>query len=74
MEGRDEEALKHLSKVYRKKEGASDRSIEDLLEAHYRFLKNTTTQDATKTTFKEAICGRKYRKAAWICAIINLFN
>ena len=74
MEGRDEEALKHLSKVYRKKEGASNRSIEDLLEAHYRFLKNTTTQDATTTTFNDAICGRKYRKAAWICAIINLFN
>ena len=37
-------------------------------------MKSTTTQDATKITFKEAICGRKYRKAAWICAVINLFN
>lgn len=35
MEGRDDEALKHLAKVYRKKEGSTSKAIEELLEAQY---------------------------------------
>ena len=30
--------------------------------------------DASSTTFKEAVCGKKYAKASWICFILNTFN
>ena len=30
--------------------------------------------DASSTTFKEAVCGKKYAKASWICFLLNSFN
>ena len=30
--------------------------------------------DASSTTFKHAVCGRKYRRASWTCFILNCFN
>ena len=30
--------------------------------------------DASSTTFKNAVCGEKYRRATWTCFIINAFN
>ena len=30
--------------------------------------------DATTTTFKDAVCGRKYAKGTWVCFFFNLFN
>jgi len=30
--------------------------------------------DAASTSFKQAVCGRKYAKATWVCFMINLFN
>ena len=29
--------------------------------------------DATTTTFVQAVCGRKYRKATWVAFMINFF-
>ena len=74
MKGRNDEALKHLNKVYRKKKDSCSESKEQLLEAHYGFLKDTTKTDAASIPFKEAVCGRKYRKAAWVCAFLSFFN
>ena len=30
--------------------------------------------DASSTTFKQAVCGQKYRRATWTCFILNCFN
>ena len=30
--------------------------------------------DASSTTYKQALCGRKYRKATWIVFILHIFN
>ena len=30
--------------------------------------------DASSTTFVQAICGKKYRRASWTCFILNSFN
>ena len=74
MEGRNAEGLLHLQKVYRKKDPDAPESLEVLLDNHFNYLRSTTTMDATKVTFKQAACGSKYRKATWICFMINFFN
>ena len=28
--------------------------------------------DATTTTFKQAVCGRKYRKATWVAIVLSM--
>ena len=30
--------------------------------------------DSSSTTFKAAVCGKKFRKASWVCFFINTFN
>jgi len=30
--------------------------------------------DASSTSFSQAVCGKKYRKASWVCFFINCFN
>ena len=30
--------------------------------------------DASSTTFRQAVCGPKYRKGSWICLILHIFN
>ena len=75
MEGRDAEGPKHLSRVYRKADSYDgEQSLEQLVDSHYKFLKSSTTLDASSTSFKDALCGWKYRKASWVCFFINLFN
>ena len=63
-----------MQRVYRKSDPQTPGTIEDLLEAQYIFLKKSTTMDAQSTTFKAAVCGRKYRRASWTCFILNCFN
>ena len=30
--------------------------------------------DASSTSFRQAVCGKKYRKASWVCFFLNCFN
>ena len=66
MKGFDEEGKRHMARLYYKKDPTSTLSIEEILAAQYTFKKRGTTLDANSTTFGQAVCGRKYRKATWI--------
>jgi hypothetical protein len=37
-------------------------------------LNRTTSKESSLVTFNQAVCGPKYRKATWVCCILNLFN
>ena len=74
MTGNHEEGKKHLKRVYRKKDPKSEETLEDIATSHYNFLRKGTSMEATSVTFKEAACGRKYRKATWVCFFYNMFN
>jgi len=63
-----------MKRVYFKKDPKSPETIEEILAAQYRHQKKGTTMDASSTTFTQAVCGRKYRKASWICFFLNCFN
>ena len=74
MRGFNEMGMRHMQKLYRKKDPSSAETITEILELQYAFKAKSTTIDASSTTFKNAICGRKYRKASWVCFISNTFN
>ena len=74
MNDLEEEGKRHMARVYRKKDLTDAQTIDELIESQFSFQRQSTTLDASSTTFKEAVCGRKYRKASWICFIINCFN
>lgn len=72
---REEEAIRHMCKVYRIKDPASTTEpIEKLLESKLGIQRQSTSMDASSTTFKQAICGKKYRKSTWVCFMIQSFN
>ena len=68
-----EQAKQHIRRVYSKADPESSQSIEDILEMQYQYMRRSTTMDASSTTFKRAVCGRKYRRATWTCFILNCF-
>ena len=74
MIGREDEGRKHLERLYRKKQPDSQENIEDILAHQFTFLNQSTALDASSMTFKDAVCGRKYRKGTWVCFMYNLFN
>ena len=74
MMGYEEEGKQHMRQVYRKVDPDSPETIDEILEMQYQYQKRSTTMDASSATFKEAICGRKYRRASWTCFILNCFN
>ena len=41
-------------------------NFDALIDEQYKFLKSETSQEATSVSFKEAVCGPRYRKATWI--------
>ena len=59
--GKEEEAKALLRKVYKKTD-----NFEALIDEQYKFLKSETSEEATAVSFKEAVCGERYRKATWI--------
>ena len=63
-----------MKRVYRKNDPTSAETIEEILELQYSYFKKITTLDASSTTFKQGVCGRKYRRASWTCFILNSFN
>ena len=74
MMGNEEEAKRHMGRLYRKADPDSPETIDQLLELQYKYQRRGTTMDASKTTFKQAICGRKYRRASWTCFILNTLS
>ena len=73
MENRDEEGIAHLRKVYRKAPGINE-PLDDLLKKRYAELKSSTTLDASTTSFRQALCGSKYRRGTFITLMIMFFN
>mmetsp|Transcript_32123 Transcript_32123/g.39841 ORF Transcript_32123/g.39841 Transcript_32123/m.39841 type:complete len:171 (-) Transcript_32123:319-831(-) len=67
MVGRGEECRQHLRKVYRKKSPDSSETVEQVMESQFNSLVRSTTLDASSTTFKDAVGGRKYRKGTRVC-------
>ena len=63
-----------MKKVYEKHDPTSPEMIEELLESEYNMMKRSTTMDASSTTFKEAVCAKKYRKASLVAFSLNVFN
>ena len=74
MNANEEAALAHLRKVYRKKDEADTATLDELLSEQLCEMRRSTNLDAQSTTFKQAVCGAKYRKATWVCVFLNLFN
>ena len=37
-------------------------------------LNRSTSKEASLVTFKQAVFGAKYRKATWVCCLLNVFN
>ena len=74
MEGKDEQGMLHLKRIYRKKNKDDPEPIESMIDNHYNLLRKSTTLDAASTSFREAVFGRKYRKASWVCFTINSFT
>ena len=72
--GDEEQSKQHMRLVYRKVDTKSPETIEDILEMQYKFQLRTTTMDASTTTMWKAIFGRKYRRASWICFLLNTFD
>ena len=63
-----------MKKVYEKRDSTSPETIEEILESEYGLIKKSTTMDASSTTFKEAVCAKKYRKASSVAFFLNIFN
>ena len=74
MTDNEKDVIRHMKRVYRKKNPDSPETIEEILDAQYNYQKQSTTMDASSTTFKQALCGKKYRKATWIAFWLNCFN
>ena len=63
-----------MHKVYSKRDPASTESIDEILSAQYQFLRKNTTKAVEKISIKEVMCGEKYRRATWVCVVINSLN
>ena len=73
MMGYEEQGKQHMRRVYSKTDPDSPETIDEILDMQYNFMRRSTTMDATSTTFSQAVCGRKYRRATWTCFILNCF-
>ena len=71
--GNDEAAKDLLRKVY-KQGKLTDEEFEAAVKNQLNHLNRTTSKESSLVTFNQAVCGPKYRKATWVCCILNLFN
>ena len=72
--GDEEQSKAHMARLYRKADPNSPETIEELFEMQYRFQQKSTTMDASTTSMRQAVFGKKYRKASWICFLLNTFD
>ena len=71
---REAEAKAFMRKVYKKEQDMSDEVFEQLIGEQYVHETLTTSTEVSKVGFREAVCGPKYRRAAWTLFILNTFN
>ena len=74
MNNRVEEGREHMTRVYRKSDETTPESLEELLASQFTFQSRRTSLDASSMSFKNAVCGKKYRRASWVCFVLNCFN
>ena len=70
----EEQSKAHMARLYSKADPGSPETIEELFEMQYRFQKRSTTMDASTTSLRQAVFGKKYWKASWICFLLNTFD
>ena len=71
-EGREAEAKAFLRRIYKSGDEAAD-DFEMMIDEQFIYLSNNTAKDASVASFRDAVCGTKYRKATWVCALLNTF-
>ena len=68
-----DEARKLLKRVYMQ-EKLSDEEFNEKIDEQLQGLSRSTSKEASLVTFKQAVFGAKYRKATWVCCLLNVFN
>ena len=75
QKGLKDEAKNAMRKLYRLKSiEIPNHTFDDVIEAHYNFLCENTNMSSSDTTYKQVLFDRKYRRATWVCFILNCFN
>jgi len=69
----DEGAKDLLKRVYKQGE-LTDEEFEKAISNQLSHLNRTTSKESSLVTFNQAVCGPKYRKATWVCCILNFMN
>ena len=70
---RQEEARSLLKKVYLQGK-LSDEEFDNKIDEQLRYLGRSTSKESSFIKFNQAVCGPTYRKATWVCCILNVFN
>lgn len=73
MSFKDKQAKNMMSLIY-KVDAETEQEKEELFSKKISLKQRTTSMDSSSTTFKAAVCGKKFRKASWVCFFINTFN
>ena len=61
-----------MKKLYRlKAKEVPNHTFDDVLEAHYNYLRKNTNMEASETTIKQVVFHHKFRRVTWVCFIIN---
>ena len=63
-----------MLKVYKKRDPDSPKTIEEIINTQYNYQRKNTALDASKVSYREALCGRKYRKATFIVIMLQSFH
>ena len=61
-------------RIYKTPKTVTDDELTQLIDAQYFLQRRSTTKDVSTTTFVDAICGKKYRRASWTLFIMNTIN
>lgn len=61
-----------MKKLYRlKAKVVLNYTFDEVLEAHYNYLRENTNMEASETTIQQVVFDRKFRRATWVCFFIN---
>ena len=75
QKGLKDEAKSAMKKLYRLKDSyAETHSLDDVIERHYNYLRKNTSMGSSDLTFKQVLFDPKYRRATWVCFVLNCFN
>ena len=72
QKGLKNEAKSVMKKIYRlKATELPNYTFDDVIEAHYNYLRENTNMEASETTIKQVIFDRKFLRSTWVCFFIN---